>query len=176
MLRDFFAFREWTRLAIVAISVVILSAFMGTSYGFQRTSAFEVASIKPSRSNEPPSSLFPLGPGDAYVANGGLFSARNQPLIAYVRFALKLGQVDVPSLPAWVYTDAFDIEARAQGSPTKDQMRQMMLSLLSERFKMKTHTETQLKPAFDLVLAKPGRTGPQLQVHSIACYIPARRA
>jgi hypothetical protein len=81
MFRDFFAFWEQAQLAVVAVCVVVLSAFMGTSYGFQRTSAFEVAAVKSNRSNEPPSSLFPLGPGDAYVANGGLFSARNQPLL-----------------------------------------------------------------------------------------------
>ena len=31
---------------------------------------------------------------------------------------------------------------------------------------MTTRTETQLRPAFDLVLVKPGRREPQLQVHS----------
>jgi uncharacterized protein (TIGR03435 family) len=127
---------------------------------------FEVASVKPNRSSDPPSSLFPLGPGDAYVRNGGRFTATNQPLVAYVRFALKLAQVDVPGLPAWAYTERFDIEARAAGNPTKDKMREMMLSLLGDRFRFMHHTETQTKPAFDLVQTKPGRMGPQLQVHS----------
>src|ERR1051326_324183 len=70
---------------------------------------FDVVSVKPNRSSDSPSSLFPLGPGDAYVQNGGLFSAVNQALIAYVRFGFKLGQVEVPGLPAWVYTERFDI-------------------------------------------------------------------
>jgi uncharacterized protein (TIGR03435 family) len=36
-------------------------------------------------------------------------------------------------LPAWVYSERFDIEARAPGSPTKDHMRLMMQSLLADR-------------------------------------------
>src|SRR5256885_155719 len=41
--------------------------------------AFEVASIKPNKSDAPPSSNFPLNSGDFYTANGGLFSASNFP-------------------------------------------------------------------------------------------------
>jgi uncharacterized protein (TIGR03435 family) len=125
--------------------------------------AFEVTSVKPNKSNDPASSRFPLGPGDAYVS-GNLFSATNQPLIAYLRFAYKLGQGDLLGLPGWVYSDSFDIEARAQGNPTKDQMRVMMRSLLADRFKLTTHTERQKKPVFNLVLAKARKTGPQLQL------------
>jgi hypothetical protein len=88
--------------------------------------AFDVASVKPNTSNAPAHSRFPLGPGDGYVSNGGLFAATNQPLIVYLRFAFKLGQSDLPDLPAWVYNDRFDIEARAQGNPTKGQTRLMM--------------------------------------------------
>jgi uncharacterized protein (TIGR03435 family) len=126
--------------------------------------AFEVASVKPNTSNAPPNSRFPLGPGDAYTP-GSLFSATNQPLIVYVRFAYKLSQGDLLRLPAWVYYDRFNIEARAQGNPTKDQMRLMMQSLLADRFKLITHIERHEKPLFDLVVAKVGKTGPQLQTH-----------
>jgi uncharacterized protein (TIGR03435 family) len=128
--------------------------------------AFDVASVKPNRSNAPASSGFPMGPGDAYAANGGLFSAANQPLIVYLRFAYKLGQGDLLGLPAWVYNDRFDIEARAQGTPTKDQMRLMMQSLLADRFKVTSHTERRTRPVFQLVLSKAGKTGPQLRAHA----------
>ena len=90
----------------------------------------------------------------------------NQALIVYLRFAYKLGQADLLSLPGWVYNDRFDIEARAPGIPTKDQMRLMMQSLLVDRFKLVSHTKRQMMPVLDLVLAKAGRTGPQLQAHA----------
>lgn len=128
--------------------------------------AFDVASVKPNMSDAPAGSRFPLGPGDAYVPDGDLFSATNQALIAYMRFAYKLGQNDLLGLPAWVYEDRFDIEARTQENPTKDQVRLMMQSLLADRFKLTKHTERRTKPVFTLVLAKAGKRGPQLQAHS----------
>ena len=61
--------------------------------------------------------------------------------------------------------DRFDIEARSTANPTKDQMRLMMQSLLVDRFKMKAHIEQKTRPVFELLLAKRGRTGPQLRPH-----------
>jgi uncharacterized protein (TIGR03435 family) len=122
--------------------------------------AFDVASVKPNTSNAPAHSRFPLGPGDGYVSNGGLFAATNQPLIVYLRFAFKLGQSDLPDLPAWVYNDRFDIEARAQGNPTKDQTRLMMQSLVADRFNLTRHTERRTKPVFNLMLSKVPASAP----------------
>ena len=137
---------------------------------------FDVASVKPSKSGDPPYSNFPLNSGDFYIANGGLFSATNFPLITYIFFAYNLqgnqGQSLVSQLPGWVMTDRFDIQARAEGNParagggpTKDQMRLMMRSLLADRFKFAIHTETREVPALAFVLVKLGKTGPQLRSH-----------
>ena len=136
--------------------------------------AFDVASVKPNKSNDAANSIFPMGPGDAYVPSGGLFAAANQPLIAYLRFAYKLGQGDLLGLPAWVYDDRFDIEARAQGNPTKDQMRLMMQSLLADRFKVAVHTGTKQGPIYVLLLSKSNKTGPQLRPDAEPCSAAPR--
>jgi hypothetical protein len=54
--------------------------------------AFDVASAtrKTTAPPYPVGSNFPLGPGDVYVPNGGLFRATNLPLVAYIEFAYKL--------------------------------------------------------------------------------------
>ncbi len=127
--------------------------------------SFEVASVKSNRTEAPATTLFPLGPGKAYAANGGRFRAINQPLIAYLRFAYRLGQGDLLDLPKWVYEERFDIEARANAERTKDQMRVMMRLLLQDRFQLAAHTEQRTQAIFDLGLARPGRTGPQLRAH-----------
>src|SRR5690348_8107452 len=113
---------------------------------------FEIASVKSNQTEAPGTTLFPLGPGDAYSANGGRFRAINQPLITYVRFAYRLGPGELLNLPRWVYDERFDIEARANGESTKDQMRSMMRSLLKDRFKLMVHTEQQTQAVFDLEL------------------------
>jgi uncharacterized protein (TIGR03435 family) len=137
--------------------------------------AFEVASVKPNTGGLPPFGItprsnIPLDAGDAYPPNGGFFSATNWPLSFYIAFAYKLTEyqyrVLLPQMPGWAISPVwFDIEARADGNPTKDQMRLMMQSLLADRFKLALHWETRQLPVFALVLTKPGRTGPQLQAH-----------
>jgi uncharacterized protein (TIGR03435 family) len=150
-------------LSAILVSTVLVANTQTPKAGAQRP-AFEVESVKPNASNAPANSRFALGPGDAY-APGGLFLATNQPLIVYLRFAYRLGQSDLLGLPAWVYDDRFDVEARAPGSATKDEMRLMMQGLLADRFELATHTERRTKPVFNLVLSKAGKTGPQLRPH-----------
>jgi uncharacterized protein (TIGR03435 family) len=99
----------------------------------------------------------------------GRLSGTNARLISYLYFAYNLTgnqfQLLMPQLPKWVISDHFDIQARADGNPSKEQMRLMMQSLLVDRFKLASHYETRRLPVFALVLVKPGTTGPQLQPH-----------
>jgi len=161
--------RRWrARGALVLFAAVgtplLLHSQSAQPSGRGKPLAFEVASVKSNQSDAVATSRFPLGSGDGF-APGALFSATNQPLIVYLRFAYKLGQSDLLSLPGWIYEERFDIESRAPGSPTKDEMRLMMQSLMAERFKLRTHTERRTQAVFDLMLAKAGTTGPQLQRH-----------
>ena len=134
----------------------------------QNAPAFEAASVKASHSADPPASRFPLGPGDGY-SPGRLFSATNQPLIAYLRFAYKLGQSDLLDLPGWVYSDGFDIEAHAAGNPSKDDMRLMMRSLLADRFKVRTHFDPKSQKVFDLVRVGARKPAPGLHPDDASC-------
>jgi len=47
-------------------------------------------------------------------------------------------------------------------------MREMMRTLLEERFDVKMHTESRQVPVYQLVLAKPGKMGPRLMAFSDA--------
>jgi uncharacterized protein (TIGR03435 family) len=151
---------------------------------------FEVASVKPTPDGEFRGPNFPLDNGDSFVnlrtgeLPRGRFSARF-PLIVYITFAYKImpapeqRRAMVAHLPKWVKTESFDIEARAPNSnATKDQMRLMMQSLLAERFHLAAHFESQTLPAFALVLAKPGKPGPNLLPHEKGppCNSPAADA
>ena len=137
-----------------------------TAAGGKRS--FEVASVKPTRTFGRRSS-FPLDDGDAYVPGGRL--SASFPLWFYIRFAYKIAGNDqeraaaVAHLPEWVDRDLFAIEARAEGNPTKDQMRLMMQSLLEDRFKLRVHFETKELPVFALTLVNPGTLGPKLLPH-----------
>jgi uncharacterized protein (TIGR03435 family) len=131
--------------------------------------SFEVASVRENKSNEKNYSNFPLNSGPQYDSKGDLLTARNMLLLQYIVFAYKPNMFQIrefrSKLPDWASSSHFDIQARASGSPTKDDMRLMMQSLLADRFQMRVHHETREVSVFALVLVKPGQTGPALQPH-----------
>lgn len=130
--------------------------------------SFDVASVRQS------------APGATYVANvdldstdyfvryhGGLVTTDGL-LIHYILFAYKIQnlsqyQVIYAQLPKWAQTERFIVEARPEGSPTKDQIRLMMQSLLTDRFKLAVHTESRQLPMYALMLDRPSRPGPELE-------------
>jgi len=138
--------------------------------------AFDVASVKllkPGSLGRAPN--FALD-GDGFRADSGenphgrLLVAF--PLPRYISFAYKvsltpeLRQAMLARLPKWIDTDLFEIDAKAAGNPTKDQMRLMMQSLLAERFHLAVHYETQDMPIYALTLIKPGTWGPKFIRHA----------
>jgi uncharacterized protein (TIGR03435 family) len=140
--------------------------------------AFEVASVKllkPGSRGRAPNFALDDGGGFTDPRSGesphGRFSAAF-PVSFYISFAYKLRltpdqrQAMLAGLPKWVDTDRIDIEAKAAGSPTKDQMRLMMQSLLAERFHLAVHYERQEMPVNALTLIKPGTWGPKLSRHA----------
>jgi len=74
--------------------------------------------------------------------------------------------MDSAHLPKWVSTDSFEIDALANGTPTKEQMRQMLRSLLADRFKLEVHIVTADAPVLALLLDQPEKTGPRLRPHA----------
>lgn len=156
-----------SRTTIIVLALALLGRMAAAQV--EAKLEFDVASVKPGKPGGTPNSNFPLGPGDAYTPNGSFFSATSFSLISYIAFAYKLLGNDAQYLmrqaPGWLMTDRFDIQARASGSPTKDQMRIMLQSLLADRFKLVVHYETRQVPVFALVLVKPGKTGPQFRPH-----------
>lgn len=123
--------------------------------------SFDVASVKRSKPSVPWSA-------DKYPGDGSLYSA-NAPLMYYVAFAYKLRGYTLDSLmsqlPKWVTQDMFEVQARAASTSTEDQMRLMMQSLLADRFKLAAHWEKRKAPSYNLILAKPGKIGSELQPH-----------
>jgi uncharacterized protein (TIGR03435 family) len=152
------------------VAVAITAVFFGATVSVRcqipslatsgATPQFDVAVVKPNRSSDPPTSRFPLGIGDAFVP-GGIFAATNQPLIAYLRFAFKLG--DLEGLRPWVSVQRFDIEGRAESTSSKDDMRLMMQGLLKERFGLRFHTEPHTATGLGLRVVRRTVLGPNLR-------------
>jgi uncharacterized protein (TIGR03435 family) len=67
------------------------------------------------------------------------------------------GLVPVSGGPAWMRSERYDIEAKAEGNPTAREMQGPMLrALLEDRFKLKVHLEAREGPVYELTVAKSG--------------------
>ncbi len=127
---------------------LLLLSFVALTAAAQ-TPAFEVASIKPDRSIAGMSSIR-LSQGRVTMENVSLKK------IMLNAFGIPDDRVYLIDGPDWLATERFDIEATFPGDTPLPQVRQMMQSLLAERFKMTTHRETRLLPAYSMVVAKNG--------------------
>jgi uncharacterized protein (TIGR03435 family) len=76
-------------------------------------------------------------------------------------FAYGVGDYQVAGGPSWVGSDRFDIQAKAEGDATVQQMEGPMLqSLLVDRFKLEFHRETQQLPMDELIRAGNAKLQP----------------
>jgi uncharacterized protein (TIGR03435 family) len=74
-----------------------------------------------------------------------------------VYLAYQVMPVQVSGGPDWVGSAGFDIEAKPAGSsPDRKQFRQMIQTLLADRFQLKFHMETKQLPIYELVVVKRG--------------------
>jgi bla regulator protein blaR1 len=141
--------------------------------------SFDVASAKPLEPGKIPRlPYFGLGPDNA-KRRGGRFFASFSP-DTFIQFAYKLARFEtadaLANAPKWLRTDEYEIEAKAEGNPTKDQMRLMMQSLLAERFKLAVHFESKELHVLALRQIQTGKLGPKLLPHSQGPPCPEEEA
>jgi bla regulator protein BlaR1 len=77
---------------------------------------------------------------------------------AFVRFSgghtNPLGVIPIVGGPKWIHTDAYSIQAKAEGNFGREMMQGPMLqALLEDRFKLKIHRETRPGPVYALTRA-----------------------
>jgi uncharacterized protein (TIGR03435 family) len=117
---------------------------------------FEVASVKRNNSGDRR-----LG----FNGSDGKYSATNAPLSVVIQQAYKVQPFQIIGAPAWVDSERYDIEARAEDTQRSEQIGPMLQSLLEERFKAAMHGETRDLPVYFLTVAKNGsklKSGPCL--------------
>lgn len=124
--------------------------------------AFEVASIKPSKSQDQRFMIRPLP--------GGRLNVTNVPLKQLITVAYRVQDFQISGGPDWLNSERFDIAAKAEEDANFDQLRLMLRSLLEDRFQLKLRRETKEAPIYALVMAnKRGKYGPNLQESSGDC-------
>lgn len=106
------------------------------------TLAFEVATVKPANSN-----------GTVAIRRlpGGRWIASNASLRLLITWAYDITDERLVGAPGWVDSASFDIAAQSPvESPTRDQLHQMVQTLLADRFNLRLHWDHKELPLYRL--------------------------
>ncbi len=137
---------------------------------------FEVASVKPG--------LSPYELGRQAAQNGGAvqmprMGIQTQPggrftagsnLKQLIAEAFEVKDYQIDGGPSWLTTDYFDITALAGADAAPADIKAMLRTLLTERFGLRTHSDTRQAPVYVLTVARAdGRLGPQLTRSTPEC-------
>jgi uncharacterized protein (TIGR03435 family) len=134
----------------IALSIAFIAVMLA-----QNKAEFEVASIKPTASQD--------GSLSVRFPPGGRFSVRNLTLKQLLQNAYAMQDYQVSGVPGWITSAGFDIEAKASAGtaePPREQLLEMVQTLLVDRFHIALHRETRQLPIYVLAV---GKTGPKLQ-------------
>jgi uncharacterized protein (TIGR03435 family) len=112
--------------------------------------SFEVATVKPSKPDEP---------GKMFRWDGARFSTVNTTLADLIKFAYGVQDKQILNGPAWLETDKFDLAGQPDipGSPDDRQLKLMVQKLLADRFGLKFHKDTKELSAYVLSVSKSGQ-------------------
>ena len=121
------------------------------------SSKFDVASIKVANSIEKEKEI------NSYHWEPGRFTARDISIERVIDIAYGLRTQQLEELPNWAKSQGYTIEAvmppnTPQLTPQEvpQVRRQMLQSLLADRFALKLHKKTELLPVYEIVVAKGG--------------------
>lgn len=130
--------------------------------------AFEVASIKERTT----------AASGGFAQSPDQFVRINSSLRDLIEYAFGLQRFQIVGGPSWVTVTRYDVNGKAPGVPTSDQMRLMVRRLLEERFQLKVSTTIREMPVYELRMARSdGSFGPQLKRNTADCAaIRAERA
>ena len=118
---------------------------------------FEVASVRPT---PPDGGRGPNGwkivPGPRYFPDAGRVTAVNSSLWVLLLRAYHLQEHQLLGGPDWWKSDFYNIEAKAAGPSSNEDLEKMLQTLLIERFRLKFHRETRDLPVYTLTVLPGG--------------------
>jgi uncharacterized protein (TIGR03435 family) len=136
---------------------------------------FGVVSVRPNDGSDP-------SRGFGFTLESGRLRLRNQTLrtmisVAYSQpFGLFFPDERISGGPAWMNSDRFTIEARAERAVTAREMGAMLRALLADRFNLTVSVETKQAPIYALIFSKKdGSLGPSLKRTEVECGVGAGR-
>lgn len=140
------------RMDAMRVTIIPSAFFLVSSISFSQPGnalVFAVATVRASQ--------HPVGAdtNNQFAFEAAGISGRNVTLRRLVAEAYSL-QIQQVAAPGWADQKEYDLEARADGPASKEQLRLMLRALLSERFRLAAHEEEQERRVYELTTDKDG--------------------
>ncbi|HUI79968.1 MAG TPA: TIGR03435 family protein [Bryobacteraceae bacterium] len=128
------------------VGAALLLAITASSAFAQQNRRFEVASIKPSQNRN--FIGMDLRPGGRLMANG--------PLALLVANAYRMKHFQILGGPAWINSDLYSVDARAEEAASRAEMLLALQALLADRFKLNIERQTRVLGVYVLTIGQSG--------------------
>lgn len=125
-----------------------MTALAGYGQSAAEPPRYEVASIKPNTDDDL-RFTFRIEPDGTVAATG--ITLRRLMMTAY-----NVQGFRIVGGPGWVASRRWDLQAKHDGVTSPDQIRQMLRTLLEERFQLRSHSESRKLPLYELIVDRKG--------------------
>ena len=122
---------------------------------FAEPPQYEVASIKPNAAPDSPFA-FRIQPDGALAATG--ITLKRLMMTAY-----NVQDFRITGGPDWVSSRRWDLQAKPNRAASPDQVRQMLRTLLEDRFQLHSHSEKRNLPVYELAVDRKGSKLPSVK-------------
>src|SRR5580700_6209169 len=128
--------------------VLLMTTLVGYGQSGVEPPKYEVASIKPNTDNDF-RFAFRIEPSGPLAATG--ITLKRLMMTAY-----NVQGFRIVGGPDWVASRRWDLQAKHDDVASPDQIREMLRTLLAERFQLRSHSEIRKMPVYELVVDRKG--------------------
>lgn len=139
-----------SKFSLALLCALAVGPFIATAAA--QTPAFEVATIKPSKE------AVKFEHDGKTEFSGDTLHMQDVTVNTCIKLAYHVQDRQIDG-PDWFQTDRFDITAKADGHEDEDTMKQMLQSLLADRFRLNFHREQR---EMKVIILTVGKSGPKL--------------
>jgi uncharacterized protein (TIGR03435 family) len=128
--------------------LVLMATLAGYGQAGSEPARYEVASIRPNTDNDF-HVAFRIQPDGSLAATG--ITLKRLLMTAYNMQGFR-----IIGGPDWVASRRWDIQAKPNRAASPDEVRQMLRTLLEDRFRIRSHTESRKMPVYELSIDRKG--------------------
>jgi uncharacterized protein (TIGR03435 family) len=144
------------RRASLVFAIVEIAAYSSPSQSRAQAQAekkpltLEVSSLRPAK----PGAVGVRLPGP--LPGGQTYISTNSPLMVMIMTVYRMTDKQILGAPNWMFSDPWDVVAKAEHPSTREQLQEMFQTLIVDRFKLRFHRETKEIFAYVLSVEKSG--------------------